>query len=42
MVPNIKGSSPEVASKLLNSLGLKVQFIGSGIALRTKHRRHRS
>ena len=32
MVPNIIGNSPEATSKLLNSLGLKVQFIGSGIA----------
>ncbi len=32
MVPNIKGNSPETASELLNSLGLKVQFIGNGIA----------
>lgn len=32
MVPNIKGNSPEATSALLNSLGLKVQFIGSGIA----------
>ncbi|MCB2291949.1 stage V sporulation protein D [Clostridium algoriphilum] len=31
VVPNIKGNSSENASKLLNSLGLKVQFIGSGI-----------
>jgi len=31
MVPNIKGNSSEAASKLLNSLGLKAQFIGSGI-----------
>ena len=32
MVPNIKGNSPEKTSELLNSLGLKVQFIGDGIA----------
>ncbi|MFT5871328.1 MAG: stage V sporulation protein D (sporulation-specific penicillin-binding protein) [Clostridium sp.] len=32
MVPNIKGNSPEVTSALLNSLGLKVQFIGNGVA----------
>ncbi len=32
MVPNIKGNSPEAVSALLNSLGLKVQFIGDGIA----------
>jgi stage V sporulation protein D (sporulation-specific penicillin-binding protein) len=32
MVPNIKGNSPEKTSELLNSLGLKVQFIGEGIA----------
>lgn len=32
MVPNIKGNSPEWVSSLLNSLGLKVQFIGEGIA----------
>ncbi|HEY8804630.1 MAG TPA: stage V sporulation protein D [Clostridium sp.] len=31
MVPNIKGSSSEAASKLLSSLGLRVQFSGSGI-----------
>ena len=31
MVPSIKGNSLEAASKLLNSLGLKAQFIGSGI-----------
>jgi len=32
MVPNIKGNSPQRVSALLNSLGLKVQFIGDGIA----------
>ena len=32
MVPNIKGNSPEKVSALLNSLGLKVQFVGEGIA----------
>lgn len=32
MVPNIKGNNPEKTSELLNSLGLKVQFIGEGIA----------
>ena len=32
MVPNIKGNSPEKTSALLNSLGLKVEFIGEGIA----------
>lgn len=32
MVPNIKGNSPEKTSELLNGLGLKVQFIGDGIA----------
>jgi stage V sporulation protein D (sporulation-specific penicillin-binding protein) len=31
IVPNIKGHSPEKASEVLNSLGLKVQFIGNGI-----------
>ncbi|MBU3142277.1 stage V sporulation protein D [Clostridium sp. CF012] len=31
IVPNIKGNSPEKASETLNSLGLKVQFIGNGI-----------
>lgn len=31
MVPNIKGSSSESASKLLSSLGLNVSFTGSGI-----------
>ncbi|MBU3145119.1 stage V sporulation protein D [Clostridium sp. CF012] len=31
IVPNIKGSSPERASKVLNSLGLKIRFIGKGI-----------
>ncbi|MBZ9635955.1 stage V sporulation protein D [Clostridium sp. FP1] len=31
IVPNIKGSSPEKASEMLNSLGLKVEFIGDGI-----------
>lgn len=31
IVPNIKGNSPEKASEMLNSLGLKVQFIGNGI-----------
>ena len=31
MVPNIKGSSSESASKLLSSLGLNVRFTGSGI-----------
>ncbi len=32
MVPNIKGNSPEKTSALLNSLGLKVEFFGQGIA----------
>ncbi|MCB2288904.1 stage V sporulation protein D [Clostridium sp. CS001] len=32
MVPNIKGNSSERASEILNSLGLKVQFVGEGIA----------
>jgi stage V sporulation protein D (sporulation-specific penicillin-binding protein) len=32
MVPSIKGNSPEKVSELLTSLGLKVKFIGSGIA----------
>ena len=32
VVPSIIGSSPEATSKLLNSLGLKVQYIGNGIA----------
>ena len=31
MVPNIKGSSSEAASKLLSGIGLRVQFSGSGI-----------
>ncbi|GCD08943.1 stage V sporulation protein D [Clostridium tagluense] len=31
IVPNIKGNSPEKASEMLNSLGLKVEFIGDGI-----------
>lgn len=31
IVPNVKGNSPEKASEMLNSLGLKVQFIGNGI-----------
>ena len=31
MVPNIQGYSPDKASEMLNSLGLEVQFIGSGI-----------
>ncbi len=31
IVPNIKGNSSEKASEMLNSLGLKVEFIGSGI-----------
>ena len=31
MVPNIVGNSSENASKLLNNLGLKAKFIGSGI-----------
>jgi len=32
MVPSIIGSSPEATSKLLNGLGLKVKFVGNGIA----------
>lgn len=32
MVPSIKGNSSERTSEILNSLGLKVQFIGEGIA----------
>ena len=31
MVPNIKGNSPENATKLLSSLGLKAKFVGNGI-----------
>jgi len=31
VVPNIKGNSSEKASEVLNSLGLKVEFIGKGI-----------
>ncbi len=31
MVPNIKGNSPENATKLLSSLGLKARFVGNGI-----------
>jgi len=32
MVPNVIGSSPEATTKLLNGLGLKVKFVGNGIA----------
>jgi len=32
MVPNIRGNNPEKASEILNRLGLKVRFIGNGIA----------
>ncbi len=32
MVPSVKGNSPDKVSKLLKSLGLKVKFIGNGIA----------
>ncbi|MGH4125713.1 MAG: stage V sporulation protein D [Clostridium sp.] len=31
IVPNIKGNSPEKATEVLNSLGLKAEFIGNGI-----------
>jgi len=32
MVPNIVGNSPQATSALLNGLGLKVKFVGNGIA----------
>ena len=32
MVPNVKGNTPEIVTELLNNLGLKVKFIGSGIS----------
>ena len=32
MVPNIRGNNSEKASEILNRLGLKVRFIGNGIA----------
>ncbi|MEK6265086.1 MAG: stage V sporulation protein D [Clostridium sp.] len=32
MVPSVKGNTPEKVSELLTGLGLKVKFIGSGIA----------
>ncbi|MBU3111815.1 stage V sporulation protein D [Clostridium lacusfryxellense] len=32
MVPNVIGSSPEAATSLLSGLGLKVKFVGNGIA----------
>ncbi|MGH4140953.1 stage V sporulation protein D [Clostridium sp.] len=31
MVPSIQGYSPDKASEMLNGLGLKVQFVGSGV-----------
>jgi stage V sporulation protein D (sporulation-specific penicillin-binding protein) len=32
MVPNVVGNSPEATSELLNGLGLKVKFVGEGVA----------